>query len=85
MTPPIQEAFELLLVGMATVALVLGLVVLAGRLLIYAVNRTASSNSGKNRPLTTSAKIDPAIVAVLTAAVEATTQGQGTIQKIDPL
>lgn len=89
MTPPVWEAFELLLVGMTTVALVLGLVVLAGRLLIYLVNKTTPTAPGKSKkpnqlnPATTS--VDPAVIAVITAAVDIHTAGQGSIQKIDPL
>ena len=87
MTQAIRDALELLLVGMTTVALVLGLVVLAGRLLIQIVNRTTPGGNieKKSYPSTTSPPIDPAIVAVITAAVEVSTSGQGTIQKIDPL
>ena len=83
MTQAIRDALELLLVGMTTVALVLGLVVLAGRLLIQVVNRT--SPSGNLQKKSSSSSLDPAIVAVITAAVEITTAGKGNIQKIDPL
>lgn len=89
MTAPIWEALELLLVGMTTVALVLGLVVLAGRLLIFLVNQTTPAAPRKTRNNSsaslTSTDIDPAIVAVITAAVEIQTAGQGEIQKINPL
>ena len=85
MTTPLREALELLLVGMTTVALVLGLVVLAGRLLIYAINRTEPAAVKKGRLPAAGETIDPAIIAVLTATVDHVTQGRGTIQKIDPL
>ena len=84
MTQAIRDALELLLVGMTTVALVLGLVVLAGRLLIQVVNRT-SPNRIAPQKIASSSPIDPAIVAVITAAVEVSTAGKGKIQKIDPL
>lgn len=84
MTQAIRDALELLLVGMTTVALVLGLVVLAGRLLIQVVNRTSPSRIAPPKT-STSSPIDPAIVAVITAAVDVRTAGKGTIQKIDPL
>lgn len=86
MTQAIRDALELLLVGMTTVALVLGLVVLAGRLLIQLVNRTSPGGPGKSTPPSpSSSSLDPAIVAVITAAVDVSTAGQGSIQKIDPL
>ncbi|MGH1437449.1 MAG: OadG family transporter subunit [Lewinella sp.] len=86
MTQAIRDALELLLVGMTTVALVLGLVVLAGRLLIQLVNRTSPRGPGKKAPpSSSSSSLDPAIVAVITAAVDVSTAGQGSIQKIDSL
>ncbi len=84
MTQAIRDALELLLVGMTTVALVLGLVVLAGRLLIQIVNRTTPGGNIQKSP-SSSPPLDPAIVAVITAAVEVSTSGKGSIQKIDPL
>ena len=84
MTQAIRDALELLLVGMTTVALVLGLVVLAGRLLIQVVNRTSPSGNVQKKS-SSSSPLYPAIVAVITAAVEVTTAGKGNIQKIDPL
>jgi oxaloacetate decarboxylase gamma subunit len=86
MTQAIRDALELLLVGMTTVALVLGLVVLAGRLLIQVVNRTTpGGNVQKKSNSSASPPLDPAIVAVITAAVEVSTAGKGSIQKIDPI
>lgn len=86
MTQAIRDALELLLVGMTTVALVLGLVVLAGRLLIQLVNRTSPGGPGKKAPpSSSSSSLDPALVAVITAAVDVSTAGQGSIQKIDSL
>ncbi len=87
MEQTLQDALELLVVGMTTVALVLGLVVLSGRLLISVVNRSESKapvrRSTSPRPTTVQDGIDPKIIAVLTATVEHVTQGKGNIKRID--
>ena len=86
MTPQLGQAFELLLVGMLTVGIVLGLVVLTGKLLIKIMNTLSTSTSAPPPPPPTSRNtIDPAIIAVLTASVEAATQGKGSINRIDPI
>ncbi|MEL6656803.1 MAG: OadG family transporter subunit [Bacteroidota bacterium] len=87
MDQTLQAALELLIVGMTTVALVLGLVVLSGRLLISAVNRSVATKSidrsGQRPPRNQQDQLDPQIVAVLTATVEHVTQGQGKIKTIE--
>ncbi|MEL6972423.1 MAG: OadG family transporter subunit [Bacteroidota bacterium] len=87
MDQTLQAALELLIVGMTTVALVLGLVVLSGRLLISAVNRSVTTKSidrsGPSRLSNPQDQLDPQIVAVLTATVEHVTQGQGSIKTIE--
>lgn len=86
MDQAIQQALSLLLVGMTTVALVLGLVVLAGRALIQIVNSTTSSpgrGTPKHSPPVSNG-LDPAIVAAITVAVDVATEGRGTVKKIDP-
>ena len=87
MEQTLQAALELLIVGMTTVALVLGLVVLSGRLLISAVNRSVATKStdrsGKDSQVGQQNQLDPQIVAVLTAAVEHATNGQGSIKSIE--
>jgi hypothetical protein len=89
MTTPLEQAFELLLVGMLTVGIVLGLVVITGKLLIKIMNTLGTSASTPPPPssptLNSRNTIDPAIVAVLTATVEAATQGKGSIKRIDPI
>lgn len=86
MDQTLQEALELLVVGMTTVALVLGLVVLSGRLLVAVVNRS-SPKAPVRRPSSAPARVqhqlDPKVVAVLTATVEHITQGKGKIKSID--
>ena len=87
MDQTLQEALELLVVGMTTVALVLGLVVLSGRLLISAVNRSspkAPARRSSPTPISTQQnKLDPKVIAVLTATVDHVTHGKGRIKSID--
>ncbi len=87
MDQTLQAAIELLIVGMTTVALVLGLVVLSGRLLISAVNRSLVSKPDDRSKVIDHSdeldQLDPKIVAVLTATVEHVTQGRGSIKSIE--
>ena len=76
----VSAALTLLMIGMITVFVVLLLVVLVGNLLIYFVNRFLSSEDSNSGSAISSKE-----VAVLTAAVEAVTQGQGTITKIEKI
>lgn len=72
----LNEALSLLLAGMATVFTMLLLVVLSARLLIRLVNHFAEAP-----PLPPG--IQEEELAVLAAAVEAVTQGQGQISSIE--
>lgn len=74
MTPELSSAFTLLAIGMITVFVVLLLVVITGNILIRLVNRF--SPAGQEG-------ISKKTVAVLTAAVEAFTEGKGSITKIE--
>lgn len=90
MTTPLEQALELLVVGMLTVGIVLGLVVIMGKLLIKIMNKLGTSSSTPPPPAPSSRlkainTIDPAVIAVLTATVEAATQGKGSIKRIDPI
>lgn len=82
----LQEAFILLGVGMVTVFLVLALVVATGQLLIYLSNRyiapAPTPAARKRSPNSGTTAVSPATIAVLTAAVEAATQGQGAIHSV---
>ncbi|MEO1712367.1 MAG: OadG family protein, partial [Bacteroidota bacterium] len=82
----LQEAFILLGVGMVTVFLVLALVVATGQLIIFLTNRyitpAPATSTRKSRPSSASTSVSPATIAVLTAAVEAATQGQGAIHSV---
>ncbi len=76
----LYTALTLLLIGMITVFVVLFLVVSVGNLLIYFVNRYLPVDQGPP-----DSSIPGKKVAVLTAAVEAVTQGKGVITKIEKL
>ena len=87
MSENFQTALTVLAVGMTTVILILSLVVLSGKLLINIVNRyvpvneipkTKRSKSGISKN-----KTNPAIIAAITAAVNATTGGIGKITSIE--
>lgn len=79
-----QEALMLLGVGMVTVAIILGVVVLVGNGIILFVNRflpiaEGNGNGFISRPgLTDSSKI-----AAISTAVKLVTQGKGQIVKIE--
>ncbi len=93
----LAPAFELLLSGMLTVALVLSLVVSFGYLLIHLVNRYASvapntavlaPAEAKPSGFPAEAKpsgFPPEVLAVLAASVEVATNGQGQISSIEKL
>lgn len=78
---PLTEAFRIAIIGMATVSLILGLVVLCGMVIIRLTNRYVPSSVPPARSSHTT--LDRAEVAVLTAAVEAVTGGRGRIVSIE--
>lgn len=69
----LSSGLILLLAGMGTVLAMLWGIVLLGQLLIRAVNRFLPLPL----PPAPSGGVSPAVVAVISAAVEAATQGQG--------
>lgn len=86
MTTPLDQALELLLTGMLTVGIVLGMVVITGQMLIKTMNLIDTSSPVPSPPQRKKdSSIDPATVAVLTATVEVVTQGKGSIKRIDPI
>ncbi len=74
MSTEISTALMLLAIGMITVFVVLLLVVLTGNLLIRLVNKLTSQ---------VKSDVDNQTLAVITAAVEQFTGGQGRITKIE--
>ncbi len=83
MSGDLTTAFNLMIVGMITVAIILLLVVLTASLLIKLVNRFGpvveekKKNTSKNIK-----KIDAKQLAVLAAVVEHVTNGKGVIKEI---
>ena len=82
----LNEAFNLMLVGMISVFIILFLVVYIGNTVVRLTNRFVSVDSiatkkeiakGKSRPS------NPAKIAAVIAAVEAATGGKGKIDKIE--
>ena len=80
MSPDISISLTLLVIGMITVFLVLLLVVVTGNILIAIVNRFIGEGEAKSNKISPSTSSNK--VAVITAAVEAFTEGQGHIKKI---
>lgn len=80
----IQEAFSLLSIGMLTIFLILGLVVLLGNGLILFANRFLSPEEIQPKvdsPLT-SPSFSPSTLSAIVAAVEISTRGTGNITEI---
>jgi len=78
MNDALYIAVELLIIGMTTVFLILGLVVLGGRLMIIIVNKIAPEAARNG----SSSGIKAPTLAAITAAVQTTTQGKGRITHI---
>jgi len=82
MDATISTALSLLIIGMLTVFAVLTLVVFTGKLLTFIVNAL----SKEVVPLrTVNPGVENSKIAAITAAVDAYTQGRGSIQKIEKL
>ena len=86
MKPEIIDAFGYLLIGMITVFTVLALVVVTGRVLIWAVNRVTKEVPSIKKTSTNLAdihqEISPQKMAAIVAAVEIVTKGKGKISSI---
>jgi len=83
----LNAALSLLAVGMVTVLIILGLVVVIGNVVIRLTNRfiptkapeeTKSDNKGTGKK-----KMNLRKMAAIVAAVDVVTQGQGNIQSIE--
>ncbi|MEM1323361.1 MAG: OadG family protein [Bacteroidota bacterium] len=94
MNEDLSQALLVLVVGMFTVFLILGLVVLTGRLLIQIVNRFAPltvmelPKRKKRQPASsssTSSSLSPSTLAAIVAAVQHLTDGKGRIEQIEEI
>ncbi|MEL6639534.1 MAG: OadG family transporter subunit [Bacteroidota bacterium] len=90
MPADLQTALIIMAVGMATVFVVLGMVVLTGRVLIRVLNRYAPAppspaprQSPSAHSPSPSPGLSPQVVAALVATVEQVTGGRGRIEKIE--
>lgn len=83
----IETAFLLMVVGMATVFVILLIVIYLGKLLIALVNKYAPEEvvPAKQEAPRGIAPIQGNILAAITAAVNVVTQGKGKITKVEKL
>lgn len=83
----IETAFLLMVVGMATVFVILLIVIYLGKLLIALVNKYAPEEvvPAKQEASRGAAPIQGNILAAITAAVNVVTQGKGKITKVEKL
>lgn len=82
-------ALQLMVVGMATVFIILLIVIQLGKWLIQAVNKFAPPEKATPkmpvRPATTQATVDTQTKAIIEAAVNQLTGGKGHVSKIERL
>ena len=86
MTASIETGLLLMIVGMSTVFVVLGIVVYTGKMLILTVNRFAGGQPGEIHQSADS-QSDPtgAKIAAITSAIQMVTGGEGHITNIERL
>jgi oxaloacetate decarboxylase gamma subunit len=83
MEESLSIAFSIMVVGMITVILILGLVVVIGKMLIRITNRYWPLPETPGKPGTRKGLISSGTMAAIIAAVEAVTGGQGNVTKIE--
>lgn len=83
MEESLSNAFSIMVVGMITVILILGLVVVIGKMLIRITNRYWPLPETPGKPGTRTGLISSGTMAAIIAAVEAVTGGQGNVTKIE--
>jgi oxaloacetate decarboxylase gamma subunit len=83
----IKTALLLMVVGMATVFIILLIVIYLGKLLISLVNKYAPEESvpAKQAALRAPAPIPANILAAITAAVNVVTHNKGHVSKVEKL
>ncbi|MDR0894674.1 MAG: OadG family protein [Prevotellaceae bacterium] len=81
----IETALMLMVVGMATVFLILVIVIYLGKLLIFLVNKYAPEEvmPAKQGALRNSAPIPGNIIAAIAAAVNVVTHNKGRVTKVE--
>jgi oxaloacetate decarboxylase gamma subunit len=79
----LTESLILMGVGMTTVFAVLGLVILAGNLLIHIVNKYFPEKEKPKGASVPSDSVNPSIAAAIENAVKTITNGKGKVEKIE--
>lgn len=79
----IDEALSLLLIGMITVFIILGLVVVIGNLVIRLTNRFIPIATQSDEPEVSGGKVHPKKLAAIAAVVDIVTNGRGAVAHID--
>lgn len=85
MTPQFAEAIKLMIVGMATVFVILFIVIQLGKLLICIVNKVApeeTSAAPKTIKTQSAQPVDTATMAVINQAVAQITDGKGRVSAV---
>lgn len=75
----------LMVVGMCTVFLILLIVIWISQFLISVVNKIASEEEPKKKPVTSGSSTDAGAMDAIKAAVEILTAGKGQVIKIEKL
>ena len=82
----VNEALQLLAVGMGTVFFILALVVFMGTQLINVVNRwmpAAVLSKASTPSPSSSATLQPGVLAAIVSAVEIVTEGKGKVDHVE--
>ncbi len=83
MESTLSNAFSILLIGMTTVILILGLVVVVGNILIRIINRYWALPESVSKVIEKTGTIPSGTLAAIVAAVDTVTGGKGKITKIE--
>lgn len=78
------EALKLMVIGMCTVFVVLGLVIALGNGLIKLINKVAPEEE-KPQQAAAPQSVSPQVARAIAAAISMVTNGKGTAQKIEKL
>lgn len=81
----IGTGLMLMVVGMATVFLILLIVIWISQFLIMVVNKVAPEEEPKKKPATSGASSDAGTMDAIKAAVDILTAGKGQVIKIEKL
>ena len=81
----IGTGLMLMVVGMATVFLILLIVIWISQFLITVVNKVATEEEPKKKPVTSGASSDAGTMDAIKAAVDILTAGKGQVIKIEKL